>query len=386
MVRTIFQAFFIVFLLAASVVGSEPRSSEKRSGKAAREKRLNSAENFNAQQQSIANSRRTAITRAVQRVNDSVVGINVIRIRNRRNIFNDDPFFSYFFPSVPRREKVESLGSGFIVDREGHVVTNQHVVRDAAEITVTLTDGSQHIADVVGDDDISDIALLKMRDPGVLKPVSFGASNDLLIGEWVIAFGNPFGLFDLNAKPTVTVGVISALDQDFGKLDDHVYKDMIQTDASINQGNSGGPLVNALGQVIGMNTFIFSGNGGGSIGLGFAIPADRLLVIIDEIKRFGKVNRTFNTGIEIENLTRRVAWFLGLRSTQGAVITNIQKNSSGERAGLKVADVILQIEGKAISKVSDVDAIIEERDARPGELLELTVYRNKQIFSTKLRL
>ena len=339
-------------------------------------------------QSSISNSRQNGITRAVRKLSDSVVGINVIQIRNYRRTIFDDPFFRQFFPSAPYREKVKSLGSGFIIDKAGHVLSNQHVVNNAAEITITLTDGTEHIADVVGEDEISDIALLKIRDPKNLKPVTFGSSSNVIIGEWAIALGNPFGLFDLNAKPTVTVGVISALDQDFGKLNEHVYKDMIQPEAAINQGNSGGPLANALGQVIGMNTFIFSGSGtgNGSIGLGFAIPSNRLLSIVKELKQDGRVNRNWRTGIEIENLTRRVAKYLGLPSTAGAIISNISKDSVGGRAGLKVYDVILEVAGKKINDTSDIFKRLEDIDARKGDSIELVIYRDKEVFKTHLKL
>lgn len=345
-----------------------------------------SAEASQNVQQAIASSRETAITRAVKLVSDAVVGINVIQIRQytRRSIFEDDPFFRQFFPSIPFREKVKSLGSGFIIDREGHVLTNHHVVENAVEIKITLTDGTEHFADIVGADDISDIALLKIRDPKDLHPVSFARADDLMIGEWVIALGNPFGLFDLNAKPTVTVGVISALDQSFGKLDQHVYKDMIQTDASINQGNSGGPLVNALGEVIGMNTFIFGGDNGGSIGVGFAIPVGRLVELTQELKKHGRINRSFSTGIEVDDLSARVARFLGLNTTNGVIITNIQSGSAGDQAGLEVYDVILEVEDKAVRSKEEIFSIFEDLDVRSGDVLSLKIYRKGKFFIVRL--
>ena len=338
-------------------------------------------------QSSISASRETAITRAVRRVSDSVVGINVLSIREyRRSIFDIDPFFRGFFPFEPYRKAVKSLGSGFIIDKEGHVLTNEHVVSNAVEITVTLTDGTQHAADLIGSDYISDIALLKIRDPKNLKPVTFGNSDDLLIGEWVIALGNPFGLFDISSKPIVTVGVVSAVDQDFGRMQHRVYKDMIQTDAAINQGNSGGPLVNALGEVIGMNTFIYAGDGGGSIGVGFAIPSKRILSIVTELKKYGKVDRSFTTGIEVDDLSPLVARYLGLRSTKGAIITNIARGSTAERAGLRVGDVILEIDGKRIASKRDIFEIIEDLDVRGGDVLEFTIYRDGKIYKIPVKL
>ena len=337
-------------------------------------------------QNAIHSSRETAITRAVERVSDAVVGINVLSIREyRRSIFDIDPFFRQFFPFEPYRKAVKSLGSGFIIDKEGHVITNEHVVGNAVEITVTLTDGTQHEAELVGSDFISDIALLKIKDPGDLKPVTFGNSDDLLIGEWVIALGNPFGLFEISTKPIVTVGVVSAVDQDFGRVQHRVYKDMIQTDAAINQGNSGGPLVNALGEVIGMNTFIYSGEGGGSIGVGFAIPANRILKIVEELKRYGRVDRSFKTGIEVDDLSPLVARFLGLRSTRGAIITNIERGSAAERAGLRVGDVILKVNGKPIARSRDIFEIIEDMDIRGGDILEFTIYREGKLYTVPVK-
>lgn len=332
-------------------------------------------------------SRETAITRAVRMVSDAVVGINVTSIREyRRSIFDYDPFFQRFFPSRPFRQEVKSLGSGFIIDTEGHVITNEHVVDNAVEITVTLTDGSVHQADIVGMDAITDIALLKMQNPGELRPVKFGQSDDLMIGEWVIALGNPFGLFDLNAKPTVTVGVISATNQSFGRLNKRVYKDMIQTDAAINQGNSGGPLVNALGQVIGVNTFIFTGEGGGgSIGLGFAIPINKVKRIVNELLAHGSVKRTFSLGVEVENMTRLVARFLGLRSNRGVIITEVKKGSPAARTGLKAGDVILAINDQRVNDRSDYEQILVDLDLKEGDTVTLTIYRDGQLAESKLR-
>lgn len=389
LLRTVFFASFVVAFFAAC--GQEQSSLENDVHASTVKKHAAlSAENSNAQslQQSIANSRETAITRAVKLISDAVVGINVIQMREyrRRSIFDDDPFFRQFFPSIPYRERVKSLGSGFIIDQQGHVLTNHHVVENAEEIKVTLTDGTEHFADIIGADDISDIALLRIRDPQNLKPVTFANAGDLMIGEWVIALGNPFGLFDLNAKPTVTVGVISALDQSFGKLDQHVYKDMIQTDASINQGNSGGPLVNALGQVIGMNTFIFGGESGGSIGVSFAIPVDRLLDITEELKKNGRVNRSFSTGIEVDDLSPRVARFLGMNTTNGVIITNIHKGSAGARAGLKVYDVILEVENKKVGNSKEIFRIFEDLDVRSGDALVLKIFRKNSIYSVTLKI
>ena len=338
--------------------------------------------------QNVYQNRENAITRAVKKVSNSVVGINVTQVREYRRSFNsNDDFFQFLLPFAPMRQKVRSLGSGFIIDKKGYVLTNEHVVHNAIEIKVTLTDGSQHFADLIGSDEISDIALLHLRDFNNVQPVNFHTSGDLIIGEWVIAFGNPFGLFDLNAKPTVTVGVISSLNQDFGRMEDRVYKEMIQTDASINQGNSGGPLVNSLGEVIGMNTFIFSGDSGnGSIGLGFAIPVSRILKIIKELRKYGKVNRSFWTGIELSPVTRRIARYLGLNSLDGAIVTNVQKDSPADQAGVQIYDVILQVNDRKISNSQDVLNLIKSADLRGGDVVDLKIYREGKILDLPVRL
>jgi serine protease Do len=209
----------------------------------------------------------------------------------------------------------------------------------------------------------------------------------VIIGEWAIAIGNPFGLFDLNAKPTVTVGVISAMGQNFGRQENRrVYQNMIQTDASINQGNSGGPLANALGQVIGINTFIFTGGGSGSIGLGFAIPINRVKSIVSELEKSGQVNRRYYTGLEVQNLTPFLARYLQLRSTRGVMVTGVEDRSPAARANVKVGDVILQVNGETVNDTKDIITIIETADLRAGDKLNLLVNRNGRELELQVRL
>jgi len=342
-----------------------------------------------ALQQSITSSRENAITQAIRKVSPAVVGINVIQIREYfRSPFWDDPFFRFLFPNLRFREKVKNLGSGFIISPDGYIVTNEHVVHNASEILVTLTSGKQYQADLVGTDYITDLALLKISGHN-LPYVRMGDSDNLIIGEWAIALGNPFGLFELNAKPTVTVGVISAVDQDFGRQgDDRVYQDMIQTDASINPGNSGGPLVNSLGEVIGVNTFIFTGSewSRGSIGLGFAIPINRVKRVIADLKRYGRVNRSFWTGLEVEDLNPLIGRFLGLRSSEGVIVSNVEKGSPADQAGLKVGDVIIKIEGHRIRNTRDIWAVLENIDAKAGDVLKLTILRKSKMLTLELKL
>ena len=337
--------------------------------------------------QQIADSRRTAITEAAKAVSPAVVGINVIQIREfRATEWMDDDFFRFFFPE--HRQQVKGLGSGFIISADGYIVTNEHVVNRATEIVVTLPNGTKYDAEAIASDYISDIALLKIRTTESLPFAILGDSDDLIIGEWAIAIGNPFGLFDMG-QPSVSQGIISATDRDFGRQSDsRVYKDMIQTDAAINSGNSGGPLVNSLGEVIGINAFIFSGSEGNAtnIGLGFAIPINRAKKIIRDLREYGGVNRKFRTGLEVENLNYSLARYLGLENTNGVIISNIVSGSPSERAQLKIGDVIVDIDGTSIRTTGDIWRIIDNMDAKGGDVLALKVLRRGRYSKVLLRL
>ena len=233
----------------------------------------------------VATSRQNAITRAVAAASPAVVSISVVemqRVRDPLADVYDDPFFRRFLRRPPVRERrVESMGSGFIVSPDGYIVTNEHVAGDATEIDVLFPDGRSMPADLVGSDRPTDLALLKVTPEETLPYLAFDTTAAPIVGEWVIALGNPFGLFEA-AEPSVTVGVVSATDRDLQSgRDRRLYRDMIQTDAAINRGNSGGPLVNAEGTVIGVNAAIYS-ESGGSIGIGVAVPAGQAMRIIDE--------------------------------------------------------------------------------------------------------
>ncbi len=338
---------------------------------------------------SVARSRTNAITEAVEKVSDAICGINVTQIRERRrSLYYDDPFFRYFFPDRIPRQAVKSFGSGFLVSEDGFILTNEHVVHNAAEIVVVLPDGSTHDAKVVGEDYITDIAVLRIEGEGY-DFVELGDSEDIIIGEWVIALGNPFGLIEINSKPTVTVGVVSARDRDFGKQkSSRVYQDMIQTDAAINPGNRGGPLVNSLGQVIGVNTFIYTGSDytSGSIGLGFAIPANRIKTIMKELKAEGEINRKFKSGLEVDDITPLVARYFRLKSRQGVIVTNVAKDSPAASAGLELGDIIIEINNTSIKRRRDIWSVIEDSDLRGGDKLEMKVVRDGRQMAIVLRL
>ncbi len=332
-------------------------------------------------------SRRNAITRAVEMVSPAVVGINVISVREyrARHPFADDPFFGQFFPDQIYRQKVENLGSGFIISPDGYVLTNEHVVHGASQIIVTLTSGEKFDAKIVGFDYDSDVALLKIEGKG-LPYIRFGNSDDDIIGEWAIALGNPFGLFSIHSQPSVSVGVISAVDRDFSRNSDgRLYQDMVQTDAAINRGNSGGPLVNAAGELIGMATMIFT-ESGGSIGLGFAIPSNKLKRIYEDLKGRGEIDRDFWVGIQFQDVTRVIALSLRLPELKGAVITDVEPNSPADKAGLEPADVILEVNGTPVEEAVDLRTFFRNNDLRVGDTLKMTVFKNGKKETVKVRL
>ncbi len=336
----------------------------------------------------ITNSRRNIITETVQKVSPAIVGINVIEIRKVRDPFStffDDPFFRQFFGNRGNyNQKVQGLGSGYIISPDGYIVTNDHVAGNASEVTITMTDGSHHTAEIIGSDPTSDICLLKI-DGKNLPYVELGTSGDLIIGEWVIALGNPFGLFELNDKPTVTVGVISATGMNLEPINDRYYLNMIQTDAAINGGNSGGALVNSLGQVIGMNTLIYTAGGNqGNIGLGFAIPIDKVKRIVTELKSSGKIDRDFQIGMSIQSIDSGIANYYDLKSTKGVIVTKVISNSPADKAGLKAGDIIIEIEGYRINNEQTIFGVFQE--FRAGQEISVKIIRDNSELTKKMKL
>ncbi len=329
----------------------------------------------------IALGRQTALTRAIQQVSPAVAGINIVKLQKGPRTYSllfDDPFWSNMFPETYRR--VESLGSGLVLSSDGYVVTNAHVVENAAEIIVTLPGGHQYEVTDLYTDALTDIALLKInaRDLPVVK---LGDSNDLIIGEWAIALGNPLGLFDVSKQPTATIGIISGLHMDFGHREPgRVYQDMIQTDAAINPGNSGGPLVNAEGEVIGINSFIFTENqySAGSIGIGFAIPINRVKEVVEELKTKGRVDRSFVTGISYHPVTREERNYLRLPVNYGLTITLVVQESAADRAGIRPGDVLLEVNGKPVSSKRDFIQAVEEDLLKAGDILNLKIWRDRK--------
>jgi serine protease Do len=326
----------------------------------------------------ISTSRQTAITRAVEVATPAVVSVNVTGVRQvrYRDPFGglNDPFFEYFFGRNRSRiieQEVHNVGSGFVVSDDGYIVTNHHVVQYATEIVVAFPDGSKLDGELVGSDEISDIALIRVDAGRPLPNLKLATEERPIVGEWVLALGNPFGLFEAS-EPSVTVGVVSAVGRDFQPQENRLYRDMIQTDAAINQGNSGGPLVNALGEVIGVNTFIYS-RGGGSDGIGFAVPADKVAAIIEELRTSGVVDRQIYTGLVVKGVSARVAMALDLENTEGVLVDRVDPDSPADEAGFQPYDVIVAINDDPTPSVNTARLLLNE--FRPGETISLTVVR-----------
>jgi serine protease Do len=261
----------------------------------------------------------------------------------------------------PRR--VNSLGSGFIIDAAGIVVTNNHVISDADEINVILNDGSKLKAELIGRDQKTDIAMLRVKPEKPLKAVSFGDSEKLRLGEWVIAIGNPFSL-----GGTVTAGIVSARNRD---INSGPYDNYIQTDAAINRGNSGGPLFNLNGEVIGVNTAIISPSGG-SIGIGFAVPSKTVVGVIDQLRQYGETRRGW-LGVRIQQVTDEIAESLGMKQTRGALVAGIDDKGPAKPAGIMPGDVIIRFDGHDIKEMRDLPRVVA--DTPVGKDVEVVVVR-----------
>ncbi|HSL72766.1 MAG TPA: trypsin-like peptidase domain-containing protein [Longimicrobiales bacterium] len=329
-----------------------------------------------AAQDTITGSRRNAIVVASQRVAPAVVSVNVLR---RETIRPRSIWDEMFFSDRLQRD-VQGLGSGFIIRADGLVLTNAHVVGGATEIVVTLADGRDFGAELVGVDETVDIALLRLKGASGLPVAPLGTANNLIIGEWAIAIGNPFGFLLSNAEPTVTAGVVSGVGRNIvpsdGERSQGLYLDMIQTDASINQGNSGGPLVNAVGQVIGVNSSIISGSGG-SIGLGFAIPIDRARRVVADLLAEGRVRRVW-IGADVKAAEPNA--FGRSRRVQ---INEVASPSPAAAAGLRAGMTVLRVGARPVYTPLDWEARLI--DARVGEPLDIVVAEGNRERTVRVR-
>ena len=272
----------------------------------------------------------------------------------------------------PKERKASSLGSGFIINKNGTVITNNHVINNADDIVVKVGD-KEYKAKIIGADPYADVAVLKIDSKDIFKPVKFGNSDKARVGGWVIAIGNPFGL-----GGTVTSGIISARNRDINLTR---YDDFIQTDASINQGNSGGPLFNLNGDVIGVNTAIIGQ--GGSVGIGFAIPANAASDVVDQLIKYGETRRGW-LGVRIQEVTKEIADVEGLKNTQGALIASVGEKSPADKAGLKAGDIILKFDGKKIDTMRTLPKLVSR--AEVGKTVNLEIWRNKKVLTKKLKL
>ena len=307
--------------------------------------------------------------------------VNISTTQTVRTTTNQFPFqfppgspFGEMFKDFdrPTERKASSLGSGFIIKENGIVITNNHVIANAEDILVRVGD-KEYQATVMGADPYMDIAVLKMKTKDKFKPVNFGDSNKARVGDWVVAIGNPFGL-----GGTVTSGIISARNRQIGLTR---YEDFIQTDASINQGNSGGPLFNLKGEVIGINTAIIAPGQSGSIGIGFAIPANAASNVIDQLIKFGETKRGW-LGVRIQEVTKEIAEVEKLKKPEGALVASVGKNSPADKAGIKAGDIILEFDGKKINTMKKLPNVVASTEV--GKSVELKVWRNKKLISKRL--
>ncbi len=309
--------------------------------------------------------------------------VNISTTQTIRTTSNQFPFqfppgspFEEMFRDFqrPTERKASSLGSGFIIDKNGIVVTNNHVIANAEDILVKVN-SKEYKAKVIGSDPYMDLAVLKIDTTEVFTPVGFGDSDKARVGDWVVAIGNPFGF-----SGTVTSGIISARNRDINLTR---YDDFIQTDASINQGNSGGPLFNLKGEVIGINTAIIAPGQAGSIGIGFAIPSNAASKVIDQLIKYGETRRGW-LGVRIQEVTKEIAEVEGLKEPKGALVASVSEGSPADKSGLKAGDIILEFDGKKIDSMRRLPK--EVGNTAVGKQVIVKIWRNKKTISKKLTL
>ena len=275
----------------------------------------------------------------------------------------------------PTERKATALGSGFIIDKKGIIVTNNHVIQGAEDIIISVNGSKEYEATVIGTDPYMDLAVLQINSDEKFKPVTFGDSDKARVGDWVIAIGNPFGF-----GGTVTSGIISSRNRDIGLTR---YDDFIQTDASINQGNSGGPLFSLDGKVIGINTAIIAPGSSGSIGIGFAIPSNSASKIIDQLLKFGETKRGW-LGVRIQEVTKEIAEVEKLKNTQGALIASVSEDSPADKAGIKAGDIILEFDGKIINTMRTLPKLVAQ--TKVGKNVVIKIWRNQKLISKNVLL
>ena len=310
---------------------------------------------------------------------------SVVNISTTQTIVTNINPFPFEFPpgspfedmfkefSTPQKRKTSVLGSGFIIDAKGIVVTNNHVIQGAEDIMVTVNGEKEYEAKIIGADPLSDLAVLEIQSKDKFVPVKFGDSDKARIGDWVIAIGNPYGF-----GGTVTAGIISARNRSIGLSR---YEDYIQTDASINQGNSGGPLFDMNGNVIGINTAILGQSG--SIGIGFSIPSNSAKKVIDQLIEFGETRRGW-LGVRIQHVTKEIADVEKLDEPRGALVASVAENSPSDKGGIKAGDIILEFDGTDIKEMTELPKIVAQTEV--GKTVEVKIWRNKKELTKKITL
>jgi serine protease Do len=335
---------------------------------------------FGVSIQSNSNSVPASFADLAEKLMPSVVNIST----TQTVVTNSNPFPFQFPPGspfedmfkefgTPKERKSSALGSGFIIDQNGIVVTNNHVIQDAEDIIVRVNGDKEFKAEVIGADPLSDIAILQLETKEKFIPVKFGDSDKARIGDWVIAIGNPFGL-----GGTVTSGIISARNRSIGLSR---YEDYIQTDASINSGNSGGPLFDMNGDVIGINTAILGRSG--SIGIGFSIPSNSAKAVIDQLIEFGETKRGW-LGVRIQDVTKEIAEVEELDEPRGALVASVADNSPSYKAGVKAGDIIIEFNGEKIQEMKELPIIVAKTEV--GKRVDVKIWRNKKEITKKITL
>ena len=279
------------------------------------------------------------------------------------------------------------FGSGLIISNDGYILTNSHVIEsgELGKIYVTLYGGEKHLCQIIGIDKLTDIALLKINEINL----SFTKLNPLIEvqrGQFVAALGNPHNLFSISKEPTATIGIISGKNVNFGlRKSGHVYQNMIQTDATINRGNSGGPLINSAGEVVGINTFIVSEKNS-SLGFGFSIPINRVVDVVEDLKEKGVVDRDWFTGISITEINKKYKDFLNIKVNDGVIVTDVEKKSPGTDAGILLKDIIFKVNGKIVNSALDIQQALDEGYFKTNDEVDLVIVRGENFIETKLKL
>ena len=312
---------------------------------------------------------------------------SVVNISSTQTIKTTSNPFPFEFPpgspfedmfkefNQPSERKATALGSGFIIDKKGIVVTNNHVIQGAEDIIVSVNGSKEYKAIVLGKDPYMDLAVLKIDSDEKFEPVSFGDSDKARVGDWVIAIGNPFGF-----GGTVTSGIISSRNRDIGLTR---YDDFIQTDASINQGNSGGPLFDLNGKVIGINTAIVAPGSSGSIGIGFAIPSNPASNVIEQLIEFGETKRGW-LGVRIQEVTKEIAELEKLKKPEGALVASVSENSPADKGGIKAGDIILEFDGKKVNTMRTLPKLVAQ--TKVGKRVVVKVWRSQRLISKNVLL